>query len=83
MSIFFPLRGQYEALRSAFRELPVIRRQDAARRMNVHPRRVTSRLEKMIRKGYYKDTTPPYYDQDIDALRRIFRNLLTTAQIYE
>lgn len=68
MSIFFPLRGQYEALRSAFRELPVIRRQDAARRMNVHPRRVEQRLEKMIRKGYYKDTTPPYYDQDIDAL---------------
>ena len=67
MSIFFPLRGQYEALQSAFRELPVIRRQDAARRMNVHPRRVTGRVEKMIRKGYYKEETP-FYDQDIDAL---------------
>ena len=67
MSIFFPLRSQHEALQSAFQDLPVIRRQAAAQRMGVGPRRVTGRLEKMIRKGYYKDETP-YYDQDLDAL---------------
>ena len=80
MSILFPLRGQYEALQSAFRELPVIRRQDAARRLNVHPRRVAGCVEKMIRKGYYKEETP-YYDQDIDAFISAPK-YQTFAQVY-
>ncbi len=67
MSIFFPLRSQYEALQKAFREVPVIRRQAAAQKMSVASRRVTGRVEKMIRKGYYKEETP-YYDPDLDAL---------------